>query len=80
MSKKKSYMNKENIIAEGFFSKLKSIFKLSPDKVKKVKNDKKVKKSINQLNKNWDDLADMFAKDYGIKKPKFQKFKVSDFM
>jgi hypothetical protein len=79
MSKKKSYMNKENIIAEGFFSKLKSIFKLSPDKVKKIKKDKKVKKSVKQLNKNWSDLSDMFAKDYGIK-PKFEKFKVSDFM
>ena len=79
MSKKKSYMDNKNIMADGFFSKLLSVFKLSPDKVKKVKKDKKVKKSIKQLNKNWDDLADMFAKDYGIK-PKFEKFKVSDFM
>ena len=46
MPKKKSYMDNKNIMAEGFFSKLLSVFKLSPDKVKKVKKDKKVKKIL----------------------------------
>ena len=72
-------MNKSNLIAEGFFEKLKSILGLDNKKIKTLKKDKKLINIVKKLNNDWDELGDMFAKDYGIKKPKFQKFKVSDF-
>ena len=80
MSEKKSYMDKENLLIEGFFDKLKSIFKLDNKKIKALKKDKKVTSSLKKLNKNWDNVADMLAKNYDIPKPKFEKFKLSDFI
>ena len=44
MSDKKSYMNKSNLMAEGFFEKLKSVFKLDNEKIKALKKDKKITK------------------------------------
>ncbi len=80
MSDKKSYMNKSNLMAEGFFEKLKSVFKLDNKKIKALKKDKKITNNLKKLNKGWDDVADMLAKNYDIPKPKFQKFKLSDFI
>ena len=77
MSDKKSYMNNQNILAEGFFEKLKSILKLDNKKIKTLKKDRKVTNSLKQLNKSWSDLAKSMEKDYGIK-PNFEKFKLSD--
>ena len=79
MSDKKSYMNNQNILAEGFFEKLKSILKLDNKKIKTLKKDRKVTNSLKQLNKSWSDLAKSMEKDYGIK-PNFEKFKLSDFI
>ena len=79
MSDKKSYMNNQNILAEGFFEKLKSILKLDNKKIKTLKKDRKVTSSLKQLNKGWNDLAKSMEKDYGIK-PNFEKFKLSDFI
>ena len=80
MSDKKSYMNKSNLMTEGFFEKLKSVFKLDNKKIQALKKDRKVNSSLKQLNKNWDNIADMLAKNYDIPKPKFQKFKLKDFI
>ncbi len=79
MSDKKSYMSNQNILAEGFFEKLKSILKLDNKKIKTLKKDRKVTNSLKQLNKSWSDLAKSMEKDYGIK-PNFEKFKLSDFI
>ena len=79
MSDKKSFMNNQNILAEGFFEKLKSILKLDNKKIKTLKKDRKVTNSLKQLNKSWSDLAKSMEKDYGIK-PNFEKFKLSDFI
>ena len=72
MSKKKSYMNHENILSEGFFDKVGKFFKL----LKQVKKEKKliknpaILKQLNILNKSYDklekDIHDL-AKEYGIK-------------
>tara|TARA_A100001391_G_scaffold89038_1_gene58862 strand:+ start:24 stop:263 length:240 start_codon:yes stop_codon:yes gene_type:complete len=79
VSDKKSYMSNQNILAEGFFEKLKSILKLDNKKIKTLKKDRKVTNSLKQLNKSWSDLAKSMEKDYGIK-PNFEKFKLSDFI
>ena len=41
MSKKKSYMNKENILSEGFFDKLKSLLGFDKREIKSLKKNKK---------------------------------------
>ena len=52
MSKKKSYMDKENIINEGLFDKLKQFVK--DRKLKKtISKDKKFKSALNNINKNF---------------------------
>ena len=67
-------------IAEGFFSKLKSLFGSKGDKkLKKLKKDKTFMGHVNSLNKNWDDLAKMIEKDYG-QKVNFKKFNANDFL
>jgi len=62
VSKKKSYMNQSNLIAEGFFSKL---LKLIKDKnvVNKLKKDKVLTKDLNNLNKLTKDTEDRINKD-----------------
>ena len=72
-------MNKENIIAEGFFGKLFNFLKTDKNKQKDIKNDKKVKASIKSLNKSWSELEDLLSKQYG-KEVKVDKFKLSDFI
>ena len=52
MSNKKSYMNKSNLITEGFFDKLKSLLGLDSKKVKILKKDKKINQNLNNLNKS----------------------------
>ncbi len=83
MLKKKSYMNKSNIIAEGFFSKL---FKKIKDRKlqKKIKNDRKVNNHLNKLNQstqNLEDLLNSYLKDAGLKPDaKLSKFTLKDFL
>ena len=48
MSKKKSYMDRQNLIAEGFFSNLFKIFKQYPE----LKKNRKIQRDIRDLNKN----------------------------
>ena len=71
MSKKKSYMNHENILSEGFFDKVGKFFKLlkQAKKERKLLKDPKIKSKVNKLNKDIDDLQGnirKLAKKYGI--------------
>tara|TARA_R100001126_G_scaffold40885_1_gene22893 strand:+ start:20 stop:253 length:234 start_codon:yes stop_codon:yes gene_type:complete len=71
MSKKKSYMNYDNILSEGFFDKVGKFFKLlkQAKKERKLLKDPKIKSKVNKLNKDIDDLQGnirKLAKKYGI--------------
>tara|TARA_R110000823_G_scaffold271029_1_gene390510 strand:+ start:1057 stop:1314 length:258 start_codon:yes stop_codon:yes gene_type:complete len=84
MSKKKSYMDMDNILSEGFYKKI--IHKIA-DKltVRALKKDPKIKKDIDNLNQELKDLWDDFNKsasevdsDYKPFKPK--KVTIDDFI
>ena len=91
MLKKKSYMNKDNILSEGFFDFLRkkiiqypSVKKVKTDK-KDIKNNKKVKNSLIKLNTTLKDLENLLNKSFKELDPKhkpikFSKYKVSDLM
>ena len=78
MRKKKSYMNKNNILSEGFFDKLFKIFKVDKSTQSKIKKDKKIKNSIKALNNSWSKIEDNL-KEKSVE-VKFDKFKLSDFI
>jgi predicted nucleotidyltransferase len=81
MSKKKSYMDKENIVSEGFYTKLLSLFvpksiKKSIDKVKLKALEKKIEgldKYIKQSKKRQDAAQEEMLK--AIEKETGQKIK-----
>ena len=81
MSKKKSYMNNENILAEGFFSKLGKMLGLSSSEERKLKKNPKLKSALKNYNNGWKELEKHVQDLTGDKKFKFthQKFKLSDF-
>ena len=56
MRNKKSYMNKENILKEGFFDKLKKMLGLSTKQQKILKTSKEVSKIMKGLNNQVDSL------------------------
>jgi len=76
MSKKKSYMNKENLLSEGFFDKLKSFIK-NKKAFNLLKEDKTFMGYLNKLNKNVDDIEKYF-KDQDIQ-ISLDKFSAKDF-
>ena len=81
MSEKKSYMDKDNILVEGFFDNLKKAIKQYPA----LKKDKSFQNSLKYLNKDMVDLEDLMnkkIKQYGLKRKsiKLKKFKTSDFI
>lgn len=80
MSKKKSYMDRQNLIAEGFFSNLFKIFKQYPE----LKKNRKIQRDIRDLNKNVDSLEQMMnaeLKKFGSnKKIKLNPYKLTDFI
>ena len=78
MQKKKSYMNNNNILSEGFFDKLFKIFKVDKSTQSKIKKDKKIKDGIKALNNSWSKIEDNL-KEKGVE-VKFDKFKLSDFI
>tara|TARA_B100000287_G_scaffold257394_1_gene241969 strand:+ start:615 stop:863 length:249 start_codon:yes stop_codon:yes gene_type:complete len=81
MSKKKSYMDNENIIAEGFFSKLFKAIKDNNVK-KKIKKDKELNKHIKSLNKRTQSLEDRlngYLKAAGKKPIKLDTYTLKDF-
>ena len=80
MSNKKSYMNSNNIISEGFFDKLKTIIKrLKPDEKKKLKKSLKVKSALFSMNKSVSSIEKALKDTYGVD-VKLDKFKLSDFV
>ena len=78
MRKKKSYMNNNNIISEGFFNKLFKMFKIDKSDQSKIKKDKKINNAIKDLNNSWSKIEDNL-KEKGVE-VKFEKFKLSDFI
>ena len=80
MRKKKSYMNKNNILSEGVLDTIIKYLTQYP----KLKNSKEFKSGLKDLNKGQKRLEDLInaeIKKHGLKrKPvKLQKFKTSDF-
>ena len=76
MSDKKSYMDRQNILAEGFFSKLFKILGLSSSKDRaKIQRSKNIQQSLLNLNNSWSDLEKSVSKATG--KP--FKFKTNKF-
>jgi len=79
MSNKKSYMNRTNILSEGFFSKLFKAFNIKDKSLQtKIKKDKKFLASVRDLNGAVKDMEQQLYKDTG-KKIKLQKFSIVDF-
>ena len=76
MSNKKSYMDRENVLSEGFFDKIKSYFK-DKKKLNLLKKDKKFMSHLDKLNQNVDDIEKYF-KDKNIS-VKLNKFTAKDF-
>ena len=84
MSKKKSYMNKSNLLKEGFFNSLLKIFKVFPNLKKNNNVKKKIEKDIKNLNSDISSLEKMMndeMKQYGSnKKIKLTNLKLKDFI
>tara|TARA_X000001388_G_C2148275_1_gene91407 strand:- start:277 stop:525 length:249 start_codon:yes stop_codon:yes gene_type:complete len=82
MSQKKSYMNNESILAEGFFSKLSKMLGLSSKEEKTLKKDKKLKSALKDYNNSWKKLEKKVQQQTGNKSFKLphQKFKLTDFL
>ncbi len=82
MSKKKSYMNNENILAEGFFSKLGKMLGLSSKEEKILKKNPKLKSALKDYNDGWKSLEKEIQDETGDKNFKFphRKFTLSDFL
>tara|TARA_R100000700_G_C3165043_1_gene140264 strand:+ start:259 stop:516 length:258 start_codon:yes stop_codon:yes gene_type:complete len=74
MSKKKSYMDKQNILSENFLKKLK--YKIANKlAIRNIKKDKSIKKSIDDLNKDIENLWDDFNNSLIITDPKHKPYK-----
>lgn len=89
MSKKNSFMNKENILTEGFFDFIRNILAIYGAKKlwdkrkkanyeKKMRKDRSLKNSINKLNKDVSDIEKYLSKAYGFKVD-LDKYEISDF-
>ena len=84
---KKSYMN-DNLISEGFFSKIKKILGLSSAEETQLKKNKaaasKISNILNDLNDDvleFEKSINSYYKDMGInKKINIKKYKVTDFL
>jgi len=79
MSKKKSYMDKNTILSEGFFSKLFKLFKTDKKTQDKIKRKKDIKKSLFNLNKAQSDLEKSLSKEFG-EKITLNKYTLKDFI
>jgi len=74
MSKRKSYMNNENLLIEGFFDKLGKFLKIYKQikKEKKLLKNPSIAKQVKAVTKQFDDLESSLkkqAKELGIKLP-----------
>ena len=79
MSKKKSYMNKNNVVSEGFYKDFfKKLFKGKKGLQKDVhKLSKDLEKQVNIINTSQSKLEKAIEKQYG-KKVKLQRTSVDD--
>jgi len=76
---KKSYMNKNNLITEGFFEKLFRKLGISDkEKQKRIKADKKLKSAVSNLNQSNKDVEAWFKKQ-GVDL-KLHNYSPSDFL
>tara|TARA_Y100000310_G_scaffold41289_1_gene38709 strand:+ start:408 stop:626 length:219 start_codon:yes stop_codon:yes gene_type:complete len=71
-------MNQNNLLSEGFFSKLFKFLKSDSDTKKKIKSNPKLKKQLSQLNKSVSNLEKIVSDLYGSE-VKLDKYKLSDF-
>ena len=78
MKNKKSYMNSNAILSEGFFDKLFKHFKIDKDKKDTVKFNKKFKKHLKDLNGAVSNL-EKSASDWAGTNIKLDKFELKDF-
>ena len=78
MSKKKSYMNQNNLLSEGFFNKLFKLLKVDSTLKDKVKSSFGIKKQLKKLNNSVSGLEKALENEFGRKIP-LEKFKLSDF-
>ena len=74
MSKKKSYMDKENILSEGILSKILRMLRTS-----KVSKDKKIVSDLTGLNKNVLELEKELNKRFKELDPKHKPIKLSKY-
>ena len=75
----KDYLNSKNILTEGFFTKLFNLLKVKPENQDKIKNNKKIKNSLNSLNKSQDELEDALEDLLG-KKINLNRYSLKDFL
>ena len=82
MSNKKSYMNKEVILAEGFFSKLSKLLGLSSKEERLLKKNPGIKSTLKKYNDSWMSLEKKVQQQTGNKNFKlpYRKFKLTDFI
>ena len=84
MSNKKSYMNKQNILTEGFFDKLfKKLGIKDKGEQRKIKSDRKLDSAVNNLNKSQKEFEDWFnelRKRRGEPPMKSKKWTVDDWI
>lgn len=81
---KKSYMDRKNILSEGFFDKIRRAFGLSTSQEKILKKDKEVQAGIKDMNDRVERIEKILQKKFkkiGIdKKIKLSKYTVNDFL
>ena len=71
--KKKSYMNSQNILSEGFLTKLLKKFGVGRSETEKIKNDPELNKTLDKVNKSVDAYEKRISKVLG-RKIKFQRY------
>ena len=71
--KKKSYMNSQSILSEGFLTKLLKKFGMGKSEKEKIKNDPKLNKTLDRMNASVDDLEKILSRATG-KKVKLQRY------
>ena len=71
--KKKSYMNSQNILSEGFLTKLLKKFGVGRSEREKIKNDPELNKTLDKMNKGVDEYEKHISKVLG-RKIKFQRY------
>ncbi len=78
MSKKKSYMDSNNILNESFFKKLKKLLSFSQKLKPKGNSTQQVHDNIRQFNKGVDGFEKAWEKLYG-KKIRLDRLTINDF-